>query len=664
MTGSEYLLVQTADELRDCVDHYLAQDAWAFDVETTGTHRGDPIRNHVVWIALSSGDRTDVIPMGHPHGDLLEVKYPLLKSGLERQAEGKPLRKTDYSIDIRKAEFIWSPAPEQLDRSAVFRALEPLFAGPAVKIGHNVKFDINSVSKYLPAPPVGPYFDTMVAEWCLNSGNFGRLSLDACAERTLGITVEKGVGKQIEAHAFDVVADYASIDARVTYLLGERLSDLLDEEGVAQVFDLEMQVLEVLADMERTGVCVDQDLLATLDNEFAERTEEARLMAWAAAGETFNLASVPTKQRLLFTPKKDGGQGLRGTVLTPAGEKKVRAGGTPELSDYSTSAKALQTFASKSELAQALLDHAKFGKLRTTYTRPYLGGDRTRQRGNKEATEWVESRVVDGRIHTRYIQSRVETGRLSSKEPNLMNVPSRSEEGKKIRDLFIATHGYTLVQADYSQIEPRIIADLSGDPTMLETYRSGGDIYLTVADKLGVDRNTGKTLVLAIAYGIGPAAIAESNNMTKTQAQELMSFFRAQFPRIDRHKRVVLSSANKHNPPYTETVLGRRRYLPGLKSRDEGIVAYSQRQAYNHVIQGSAADVMKLALVRIRKMLPDYGRMLLTVHDEIVTEVPHQHVDETVEIVRQAMESVGDRWFSVPLVADVKVADRWGACKD
>lgn len=252
----------------------------------------------------------------------------------------------------------------------------------------------------------------------------------------------------------------------------------------------------------------------------------------------------------------------------------------------------------------------------------------------------------------------------NSKEPNLQNVPSRSEEGKKIRDLFIATNGYTLVQADYSQIEPRIIADLSGDPTMQATYLDGGDIYLTVADKLGVDRNTGKTLVLAIAYGIGPSAIAESNNMTKAEAQELMSFFRKQFPRIDRHKRIVLAATRKHNPPYSETVLGRRRYLPGIKSRDEGVVAYSERQAYNHVIQGSAADVMKLALIRIRKTLPDYGRMLLTVHDEIVTEVPHQYIDDTVEIVRQAMESVGERWFKVPLVADVKVANRWGQCKD
>ena len=566
-------------------------------------------------------------------------------------------------MDIRRATMVWSDPPEQLDRKTVFQALEPLFAGPAVKVGHNVKFDINSVSKYLPAPPAGPFFDTMVAEWCLNSSNFGKLSLDACAARTLGVTVEKGVGKKIEDHPFDTVADYAAIDARVTYLLSARLSDLLEEKDAGPIFDLEMQVLEVLADMERTGISVDQRLLKELDKEFAAKVEESRLLAWAAAGETFNLASVPTKQRLLYTPKRDGGQGLRGTFHISAGKKKAREGEPLPLCDYSTSAKARKAYQDKRELAQPLLDHAKFGKLRTTYTRPYLGGETTRQRGNKEVAEWVESRVVNGRIHTRYTQSRVETGRLSSKEPNLQNVPSRSEEGKKIRDLFIATNGYTLVQADYSQIEPRIIADLSGDPTMQATYLDGGDIYLTVADKLGVDRNTGKTLVLAIAYGIGPSAIAESNNMTKTQAQELMSFFKKQFPRIERHKRIVLAATRKHRPPYSETVLGRRRYLPGILSRDENDVSYAERQAYNHVIQGSAADVMKLALIRIRKTLPDYGRMLLTVHDEIVTEVPHEYVEDTVEIVRQAMETVGERWFKVPLVADVKVANRWGQCK-
>ena len=662
VSAPEYLLVLTEDELSDCISHYSAQDSWSFDVETMGDDRLDTAKNHVVWIALSSGSRTDVIPMGHPNGELLEIQYPLLKSGAERQAKGLEPRKSDYSVDIRKATRVWSDPPAQLDRKTVFAALEPLFAGPAVKVGHNLKFDINSVSKYLPAPPVGPFFDTMVAEWCLNSGNFGKLGLADCVSRTLGVTMVKGVGKEIEIHPLDEVADYAAIDAHLTYLLSEALSDKLDGK-VAEVFDLEMQVLEVLAAMERNGVYVDQVLLKELDQEFADMVDEAQLRAWSHAGSQFNLNSVADRQRLLFGKKGDGGQGLRGKVLTPGGEKKAAEGMPTGPGDYSTSAPALKNY-EDNDLVRALLDYAKFGKLRSTYTRPYLGGETTRLRAGKQVVEWVPPQVVQGRIHTRFGQARVETGRIASQSPNLQNVPSRTKEGKKIRDLFIASDGFVLVQADFSQIEPRIIADLSGDPTMLATYREGGDIYQTVADRLGVDRSIGKTLVLAIAYGIGPNSIAERNGMTKVAAKELMTFFRRQFPRIDRHKRTVLAATRSRSPiPYSESILGRRRYLPAIRAKDEQVASHAERQAYNHVIQGSASDVMKVALVRAARDLPGYGRMLLTVHDEVVIEVPESHTDEAVQIVKKSMETAGSRWLQVPLVADVKVAQRWGECK-
>lgn len=659
----EYGILCTADEVRECVRYYLSQESWSFDVETMGEHRGDPERNHVTWIAFSTAERTDVIPMQFPNGDLKETIYPLLKSGHERQAKGLPLRKSDFSVDESKAEKVWTAPPDHLSRDEAFRLLAPLFSSDAVKVGHNIKFDINSVSKYLDAPVAGPFYDTMVAEWVLDSSKHGRLSLDACVNRTLGVEIEKGVGKKVEDHSFDVVARYAAIDAWVTFLLGEKLSDRLVDQ-LAEVFDLEMEVLGVLAEMERTGIYVDMDLLEQLDAEFANEVDAAQTWAWMAAGRQFNLASVPERQRLLFGPKRDGGQGLRGTVLTPAGQTKKDNGEPIDITDYSTSATALESYASRSELAQALLNHAKFSKLRTTYTRPYLGGETLRKRGKKTAVESVESRIVRGRIHTRYTQARVETGRLSSREPNLQNVPARTPEGKKIRDLFIASPGCRLVQADYSQIEPRIIADLSQDPTMVETYRSNGDVYQEVADRLSVDRSVGKMLVLAIAYGIGPNSIAERTGMTKSEARELMSYFRKSFPKIERLRRTTLARTRKQRPtPYSETIMGRRRYLPGILSRDESHVAHAERQAFNHLVQGSAADVMKLALIRVRQMMPEYGRLLLTVHDEIVTEVPERHVEEAAEIVRQAMEGAGRKWVSVPLVAEVKVADRWGDCK-
>lgn len=322
----EYHFIQTADELDDMVAHYLKQDAWSFDVETMGTYRGDPLRNEVTWISFACEDRTDVIPMGFPNGDLIHWDYPLLKSGHERLAEGKMLRKSDYSVDRRKAKPIFEAPPEQLTRGEVFRALEALFLSPAVKIAHNAKFDINSVTKYLPGKAMrGPFFDTQTADWVLNSTLHGSLSLDKCVQRHLGLVLEKGVGKEIERHGFWEVADYSALDARYTYDVAMSQSDDLDvNPQVGKVFDLEMQLLVVLADMERAGIAVDRDMLELLDAEFKVEIDKAEADCYRAAGTHFNLNSVQEKQRLLFHPKSSGGQGIRGTVPHPQGGGEER----------------------------------------------------------------------------------------------------------------------------------------------------------------------------------------------------------------------------------------------------------------------------------------------------------------------------------------------------
>lgn len=243
----------------------------------------------------------------------------------------------------------------------------------------------------------------------------------------------------------------------------------------------------------------------------------------------------------------------------------------------------------------------------------------------------------------------------NSRSPNLQNVPNRTPEGRQLRKIFIADPGHRLVVADYSQIEPRIIASMSGDRTMVDTYRSGGDVYQAVADRMSVSRQAGKTLVLAIAYGVGPSKIANDIGCSMTEAKGLMNYFASEFPAVQRHKAKVITKARREMQ--STTVLGRVRRLPEIRSRDLATASKAERQAYNHRIQGSAADVMKLALVGIYDALPSDARMLMTVHDEVVVSAPEAHARLVGEIVKTQMEAVD--LFHVPLVAEVGIGHTW-----
>lgn len=656
----DYFLVLSPDELADTRDHYLSVDSFAFDVETMGDHALDPSRNIISWLSLSSGDRTDVIPMGHPNGDLDRVEYPLLKSGRDRQAAGKPLRSTDFSVDENKARFIFTAPPEQLYRSEVFRVLSDIFQSQALKIAHNAKFDINSIYKHTAVR--GPFWDTQVADWVVDSSRTGSLGLADCVKRHLGIAMSKHVGKDILRHPFYEVADYSALDAFLTYRLFTCQEPLVSGGPLDRVFRLEMDVLGVLAGMERTGVTLDQGALKELSDHLEHRIDVALESAYLTAGRKFNVNSPREKQEVLFQPRSVGGQGLVPRELTPSGKKHLEEGEELKLGDYSTSSSALSWHA-KNPLVRCLSEYSSMSKLITTYIRPYLGGSTERRRGKKVVVESVDSRLVGGRLHTYFSQTSAETGRLSSRQPNLQNVPARSEEGKRIRDLFVASEGYVLVQADYSQIEPRIISDLSGDSLLRDTYMSGGDVYQVVADRLGVGRHVGKTLVLAIAYGVGPNKIANDVGISITKARELMDFFNEQFPKIITHKMRVVNRAKRNKPHFSETILGRRRYLPMLSSASQVDRGRAERQAYNHLIQGSAADLMKIALVDIQNAVSDEVRMLLTVHDEVVLEAPEDMGKEVASILKSAMESAGEGVLSVPLVAETKVAQTWGECK-
>lgn len=649
-------IITSQAQLDEMVEHYLGQDAFAFDVETVGPRRGDTPVNEVLWITFSTHGRCDVIPLGHPNGDLLDVIYPLTGQGEKRVQAGLPARPSDYSRDDKKATKVFSDPPKQLFPSEVFASLRPLmFSETILKIGHNLVFDLTSVAKYYGGQiPPAPYFDTMIASFLYDNRNKNKCSLAECLKRELGFHMEKGVGAQVEKHSFKEVATYAYLDAKYTFLLWKTVAPKLKENNVENIMGLEMDVLGVLCDMKLTGAPIDRHTLEELDRSLTADIEQAKAEIYKIAGKQFNINSNAEKQALLYGPVSEGGRGLKQKLLTSTGNASV-------------SSEALEEYRDKDPLVTALLNYADLNKLHSTYVVPYLGGNVTRTTGGKSKVEYKESLLIDNRIHCNFIQHGAETGRFSSRDPNLQNVPApHTPHGKAIRNLFRAPSGYKFIVADYSQIEPRVIASLSKDPIMLENYKSGGDIYTAVGNEMGVDRKAGKVLVLAMSYGVGPDKISRQIGCTKEEARDLLNRFAERFPSISSYKNRVLISTkklkDKDKPvPYVTTVLGRRRYLPDMNSSDKGERAGAERQAFNTKIQGTAADIIKMAMVRAHKLLPQGSKLILTVHDELVTLAPDNLVEQSVEAIRTAMEGIN--MLDVPLVADITVVERWGDAK-
>jgi DNA polymerase I-like protein with 3'-5' exonuclease and polymerase domains len=657
-------IITTTDQLNEMVAHYLTQDAFAYDVETVGDNRGLTPVNEVLWITFATHGRCDVIPMGHPNGDFIEEVFPLTSSGEKRVEVGLTPRPSDYSKDKKKANKLFGPPPAQLYPAEVFAALEPLmFNENILTVGHNLIFDLTSVAKYFGGKvPHGPYFDTMIASFITDNRNKNKCGLDACLQREFGYEMVKGVGKEVEKYSFDEVAKYAYLDAKYTFLLWKALAPRIEEKGLNVVMDLEMDVLEVLCDMKLTGAPIDVEALEGLDAQLRVDIEAARAEIFRIAQQPFNINSNQEKQFILYGPKDQGGRGLKPKVLTLAGQKKEQAGKELTYADYSVSSEALESYRLKDPLVAALLTYADLNKLSTTYVVPYLGGEVVRTTGGKEKREHKDSLLINGRIHCDFIQHGAETGRFSSRNPNLQNVPApHTAHGKAIRNLFFAPEGYKLIVADYSQIEPRVIASMAQDPIMMNNYLEGRDIYTTVGDTMGVDRKAGKTLVLAMAYGVGPDKIARSIGCSLTEAKELLSNFGSKFNSVNSYRNRILGATRKQNPPFVATIMGRKRYLPEINSRDQFLRAQAERQAFNTRIQGSAADIIKLAMIRAFNKLPEEAKLLLTVHDELVTLTPDNKVDESVAAIKEAMEGID--LLQVPLVADIKVVQRWGEAK-
>jgi DNA polymerase-1 len=415
--------------------------------------------------------------------------------------------------------------------------------------------------------------------------------------------------------------------------------------------------------MELRGADIDVKELEKLKANLDVQLETCKATIYRLSGKAFNINSVPEKQRLLYSPKKDGGRGLRPKVLTPAGQKRADEGQAPSVADYSVAEPALQAYAGKDMLVDALIEYSDLNKLLTTYVIPYLGGDITRTLLGKSKVTAKKSIMFKGRIHTDFVQYGAETGRFSSRNPNLQNVPApHTTNGKAIRNLFVAPEGHSLVVADYSQIEPRVIASFSQDRIMCGAYLNGEDIYTTIGNTMGVDRKAGKVLVLSLAYGVGPDKISESIGCSLAEARELLDEFIRKFPSVAKYKKQVIGESRRQAPiPYASTLLKRRRYLPDLRSNEVWKRSRAERQAFNTVIQGSAADLIKLAMIRANKMIPDRASLILTVHDELVTVTPTEIAEETAEQIRLAMEDI--KALNVPMLADITIVKRWGEAK-
>ncbi len=664
-------IITTKEQLKEFVEYYLTVDAFAFDVETIGDDRLYPVINDVCWISFATEGRVDVIPMGHPNGEFDSWKKPLLLAGQRRQAEGKPLLETSFSKDQRKWEPVFGEPPAQLTPAEVFKAIEPLMFSDKLKVAHNAKFDLKSVAKYFQGRvPSKPYFDTLTAAFVTNNLNKNNLNLKDTVKRELGVDMEKGIGENVALHAFSDVANYSGVDSALTWDLYKALKAKITG-NLQRVWKLEMDVLAALCDMELTGAYIDQAHLKTLAIEIEKGKTAAEATAFKAAGKAFTINSVQVKQKLLFT-QQDGKPArikpnpkIKNT-LTPKGLEAYRSGQELNETHFSVSAEALEFYRGKDDLVDALLEYQDLNKLMTTYVVPYTGGDVKRTTNGKEKITKKESLLINGRVHTNFKAHGAETGRFSSNGPNLQNIPSSGEYGKLVRNLFVAPPGHKLIVADYSQIEPRVIASFAQDPVLVNNYLEGGDIYTTIGDTMGVDRKAGKVLVLAISYGVGPDKIAASIGCSLQEAKKLLGDFEQKFSSISKYKAKVIRMAKQSGKvPYVETVMGRRRYIPDLLTSDKGLLARAERQAFNTMIQGSAADIMKLALIRAHSCFTDEPdiNVILTVHDELVTIAPADRAEETAEAIRLSMEGIRIKEMVVPLIADVKIVDKWGEAK-
>ncbi|MCC5985511.1 MAG: DNA polymerase I [Rhodobacteraceae bacterium] len=603
----------------DCIRDMETLERWiaeirergfvALDTETTAL---DEMRAELVGISLAvAPGRACYIPLAHTlgEGDLF---------GGAQLAEG------------------------QMDRDAALAALKPVLEDPAVlKILQNAKYDVKILARQ--GITVAPIDDTMLMSYALHGGLHGH-GMDALADRYLNhqpIPIKTLLGSGKSARTFDKVAiddatPYAAEDADITLRLWEAFKPQLHRARVTRVYEtMERPLVPVLAAMEMAGVKVDRDVLSRMSNAFAQKMAGLEAEIHELAGEKFNVGSPKQLGEILFDK------------MSLQGGKKGKTGA------YATGADVLEDLAAEGhDLPARVLDWRQLSKLKSTYT------DALQDHINPET----------GRVHTSYVISGASTGRLSSTDPNLQNIPIRTEEGRRIRTAFVAPEGRVLVALDYSQIELRILAHIAGIDALRDAFRDGQDIHaMTASEMFGVPmaemtsevRRQAKAINFGVIYGISGFGLARNLRIPRAEAQGFIDRYFERFPGIRAYMDDTVAFAKEHG--HVETLFGRRIHTPEIDAKGPG-AGFAKRAAINAPIQGTAADIIRRAMIRVPAAIADLpATMLLQVHDELVFEVDADAVDVVVARVRDVMEGAADPVLklSVPLVVDAGQGANW-----
>lgn len=531
-------------------------------------------------------------------------------------------------------------ARKTLEKTTALALLKPILENPAIqKVGQNFKYDLTIFARN-GIDVQGVAFDTMLESYVLNST--GRHNMDDLAKRYLGhqtISFEEIAGKGKNQLTFNQIplekaAEYAAEDADVTMKLQQVLWEKLSKEPTLEKLfkEMELPLLGVLSRMERLGVLIDSDALFLQSNEIANRLSELEEQAYVLAGQPFNLASTKQLQEILFDKL-----GLPVIQKTPKGAP-------------STNEEVLEELAFSHELPKVLVEHRGLSKLKSTYT------DKLPQMVNSQT----------GRVHTSYHQAVTATGRLSSSDPNLQNIPIRNEEGRRIRQAFIAREGFTVVAADYSQIELRIMAHLSQDQGLINAFTQGKDIHRsTAAEIFGVSldevtseqRRNAKAINFGLIYGMSAFGLSRQLGIGRADAQSYMDLYFKRYPGVQTFMHDIREKAKAQG--YVETLFGRRLYLPDINSSNGMRRKAAERVAINAPMQGTAADIIKRAMIQLDQKLqndPDIA-MIMQVHDELVFEVRSEKVAFYSELIKIQMESAAD--LVVPLIVEVGQGTNW-----
>lgn len=597
----DYSVITDQQELDQWLERLKSADLFAFDTETTSLRYIDA---EIVGVsfAINPGEAA-YVPLGH-----------------------------DYM-----------GAPEQLDRDQVLEQLKPLLEDPQLaKVGQNLKYDKNVLANH-GITLEGIAEDTMLESYVLNSVAT-RHDMDSLAMHYLGektISFESIAGKGAKQLTFNQIelekaAPYAAEDADITLRLHQTLRPQLKATGkLASVYEeIDLPLVPVLSRMEQRGTLISASTLRQHSQELAERMAELEKEAHDVAGETFNLGSTKQLQAIFYDK-----MGLPVIKKTPKGAP-------------STAEPVLQELAHEHELPRLILEHRSLSKLKSTYT--------------DTLPELIHHRT--GRVHTSYHQAVTATGRLSSSEPNLQNIPIRSEQGRRIRQAFIAPEGYKLVAADYSQIELRIMAHLSGDKGLLKAFEKGEDIHrATASEVFGVSleevssdqRRSAKAINFGLIYGMSAFGLSRQLDVERKVAQQYIDRYFERYPGVLKYMDNIRKQA--HDDGFVETLFGRRLYLPEINARNKQLQQAAERTAINAPMQGTAADIIKRAMVDVENWLlkdhADEARMTMQVHDELILEVKESALDKIRSGLEKRMSAAAE--LDVPLLVEAGAGDNW-----